>query len=126
MRRLTILALVSILGPISACDSGGQAPKEPSADQQIRAVIHQTIDAWNRGDADAYASTYCAKKRERRLGELTSSAGVPKKVEDVSIGRVTINGGVADAEVTLKNNGRKADTETFPMVLENGRWKTCD
>ena len=116
---------MGILIPISACGSGGQqAPKQPSADEQIRAVIHQSIDAWNRGDADAFASTYCAKKRERRVDELTAAGVSP--LEEVTIGQVTINGDEAEAEVTLTHKDRDADIETFPMVYEGGRWKMCD
>ncbi len=127
MRRLAILGSMGILIPISACGSGGQqAPKQPSADEQIRAVIHQGIDAWNRGDADAFASTYCAKKRERRVDELTAAGVSPLKVEEVTIGQVTISGDKAEAEVTLTHKDRDADIETFPMVHEGGRWKMCD
>jgi hypothetical protein len=51
---------------------------------------------------------------------------VPEKVEEVTIGRVTINGDKAEAEVTLTHKNRNADVETFPVVFEGGQWKTCD
>lgn len=127
MRRLAVLAFVAILSPISACGTGRQqSPKEPSADDQIRAVIHQSIDSWNRGNADAFASTYCAKKRERRVDELMAAGASSEKVEEVTIGRVAVNGDKAEAEVTLTHKDRDADIKTFPMVYEGGQWKTCD
>ena len=66
MRWFTVFTQVCLSIAISACSSN-QAPREPSAEDQIRAVIQQGVDAWNRKDANGYGAVYCPRQREEEL-----------------------------------------------------------
>lgn len=123
MSRLAMLMAVSTMSAVTACSGGtsGEVPAAPSDEEQIRAVLEKSFDAWNRGDAEAYAATYCAKKREWRVNEI-QAGGDPD--EKASVGRVTSNGDQADAEITITEDGR-TETTTFPLVYEDGQWKVC-
>ena len=120
MRWFTVFTQVCLSIAISACSSN-QAPREPSAEDQIRAVIQQGVDAWNRKDANGYGAVYCPRQRERRMQEIT---GAPADKTEISVGTISINGGEAVAEITY-TTGSSSEKVKEEFRYQDGQWLFC-
>jgi hypothetical protein len=114
------IAPVCLLIGVGACGNS-QPPREPSAEDQIRAVIQQSVDAWNRKDANGYGATYCPSQREQRMQEITGAAA--DKTE-ISVDTITVNGGEAVAELTYTTGSRTQKVKE-EFRNQDGQWLFC-
>lgn len=127
MGRTAFMVLSIFSTAVMLCSCGGSRQRSTSSDEdQIRAVLQQSIEAWNRGDVEAFARTYCAEKRERRIDELKSMGPNDQRY---GVGKITVNGDRAQAVITLPqgvSGSEGGKTGSFDLVFDNGQWLVCE
>ena len=127
MGRTAFMVLSIFSTAVMLCSCGGSRQRSTSSDEdQIRAVLQQSIEAWNRGDVEAFAQTYCAEKRERRIVELKSMGPNDQRY---GVGKITVNGDRAQAVITLPQGVAGSEggkTGSFDLVFDNGQWLVCE
>lgn len=101
-----------------------------SADQLVGRAVSGQNDALQRGDYTAFRAYTCAAQYSDEARVLSvqrdSVARRGQRVVD-SIGKVTVTGGRATADVTYyfdKNRDAK-ETAQITLVQEDGAWKVC-
>lgn len=123
MGRTAFMVLSIFSTAVMLCSCGGSRQRSTSSDEdQIRAVLQQSIEAWNRGDVEAFAQTYCAEKRERRIDELKSMGPNDQRY---GVGKITVNGDRAQAVITLPQEwpvpkAARPDRSTWFSITDSG------
>lgn len=111
-------------GEWRACASLG-----PTSDEdQIREVVAELEDAYNRADWDAFRALFCAEQRTDLFDDddLDESLAEDGRVE-TSADSVTVTRDTASAEITYQDESMdEPDTETWDFIREDGEWMICD
>lgn len=117
---IAAVVLAAVVAIVIAVFAGSKAPSD---EQRIRSLVHHSFNAWKRGDADEYANTVCAAQRQSERESVAHDSN--RDDGDLTVGKVTIDGDHAEAEVTVTKHG-ESDTNTLHVVREDGEWKLCN
>lgn len=116
-----VAAVLAVAVVLVATLSGSS---KPSDTEQIRSMLQNSFDAWQRGDVEAYGRTVCAAHRNSEEKRLRRHDG-PDGHVSMTIGSVTIDGDQGDVEVTVTDGDGDTDTDTMHVVREDDEWKRC-
>ena len=122
MRRLALVALLLVAG------CGGQG-KPPDADQ-----VRATLVAFGKATAEHDYKTMCTKLLAPNLLDKLRQVGLgceealeqglgEVKSPKLSVGKITVNGDSATAEVRTSAEGQAPSTDTVKLRRVDGSWR---
>jgi hypothetical protein len=125
MLRLVRRLLVAVVVLLAGCGGGG-----PSDEEQVRA----TVDAFGRATAAKDYAKLCRQLLAPKLIEQVRAVGLPceaalkQGLGDVReprlvIGRVTVRGDSATADVRTSARGEAPSRDTLKLTKIDGRWR---
>jgi hypothetical protein len=111
-----VVAIIAVVLVITL--SGGS---KPSDEEQIRAVVSQFQDAYNRSDVDTLRDMSC-QKMEPQFDHFK-----PRSDHAVlTVKAVRVTGDKAEADVVEDfGAGSGPRDDTYNLIREDGRWKAC-
>ena len=115
---------------LAAAVLGGCGSPKPSPEQQVR----QTVSEFGRATAAKDYPALCDRILAPRLVEQLQQVGLPCEVAlehglgDVkdprlTIGRITVKGTTASAEVRTSASGQAPSQDVLELVQVDGRWR---
>jgi hypothetical protein len=126
---VAVLAIAIVLIYVFALKGTNSSSSGNSAEDQIRAVVKSSQDAYNRADASAFASTWCKQDTsftppdaDELRKNLNDSGQVTLTVDSIV---VTGDSATVVLEERYSKDTSMNEKRTYKFVREGGAWKNC-
>ena len=123
---MRIAALLIVAAVLTGC--GGS--REPSDEEKVRATLASFADATAKKDYQRLCDEIVARELLRGISEIGRPCEVAMRnsLEDVdnprlTVGRVSVRGERASAEVRTSADGQQPSRDTVRLVKAKGNWR---